>query len=648
MDDFTERLSCAANKTLESIKNSFKNWEGQPQEYLEKRLQEKLLIERLTEGKVTVDGNTATAVYPKGQITSHYERGSFVGIDGVFEGMSEPLKVDYRFDEKGELEYYSNGWLTLEKVVKGAETTYEVDGKAVLTAVVGDKKTTYSYQNGEVVVEGETEDGGFYETRGSKLVHLSSEKPKRVTASKSAHGLNEEWVRRRDYSIAHYHASDGVIFEKGSSTAKKTKVYIKAQDQSVYYSISGEKEGDPLIYFVQGATLECSYDSNAQVKRWSLERDGRRIDFKFCARQDKELEQIYSAMSPYGSYTAEFDGENLVSAINLNGAVETQYYYDGLGRLVSSKDRNGVSSHYEYDDANNIVFAARCCPDAREWRYSYKDGVLEAVNGECIRHDGNGCIIAFGNHSYQWEKGSILTNATCNGVTCDFVYDLLDNVAIKKTKSGTTRYIWEGVTLSAVSFGPHLLAFLRGCFGDEVGFCYNGHIYVYCKNVFRDVVAILRDDGEVVAEYAYGPFGEQILVSDVDGSGLAFLNPFRYRSCFYDQDIGLYYIARRWYSPELRRFLNPASTKDLLELACEAELILNRYAYCGNNPISYFYELRSSRVIMSIIGHSLTGVDFSTMLTLPAVIPSFLPLSIPILFEASEVIGRLVAKAKAE
>ncbi len=105
MDDFTERLSCAANKTLESIKNSFKNWEGQPQEYLEKRLQEKLLIERLTEGKVTVDGNTATAVYPKGQITSHYERGSFVGIDGVFEGMSEPLKVDYRFDEKGELEF---------------------------------------------------------------------------------------------------------------------------------------------------------------------------------------------------------------------------------------------------------------------------------------------------------------------------------------------------------------------------------------------------------------------------------------------------------------------------------------------------------------------------------------------------------------
>ena len=51
---------------------------------------------------------------------------------------------------------------------------------------------------------------------------------------------------------------------------------------------------------------------------------------------------------------------------------------------------------------------------------------------------------------------------------------------------------------------------------------------------------------------------------------------------------------------------------------------------------------------MSIIGHSFAGVDFSTMLTLPAIIPSFLPLSIPILFEASEVIGRLVAKAKAE
>ena len=70
------------------------------------------------------------------------------------------------------------------------------------------------------------------------------------------------------------------------------------------------------------------------------------------------------------------------------------------------------------------------------------------VRGYCdsaYLYDAENYIIAFGNHSYQWEKGSILTNATCNGVTCDFVYDLLDNVAIKKTTSGTTRYIWPSL-----------------------------------------------------------------------------------------------------------------------------------------------------------------------------------------------------------
>ena len=149
------------------------------------------------------------------------------------------------------------------------------------------------------------------------------------------------------------------------------------------------------------------------------------------------------------------------------------------------------------------------------------------------------------------------------------------------------RLVWEGNRLIAESDGSRMLSFFYDCFGSPIGFTYNGGIYAYCKNAFQDVVGIVRDDGLLVAEYSYGDFGEPGRVIDSNGSGIAFLNPFRYRSYYFDQDLGIYYLRSRWYSPELRRFLSPDSPKALLQQASKSELLLNRYSYCANNPIAY-------------------------------------------------------------
>jgi len=64
---------------------------------------------------------------------------------------------------------------------------------------------------------------------------------------------------------------------------------------------------------------------------------------------------------------------------------------------------------------------------------------------------------------------------------------------------------------------------------------------------------------------------------------LAYANPIRYRGCYYDTDIGLYYLNARYYSSELRRFISPDDTSYLDHENANG---LNLYAYCCNDPVN--------------------------------------------------------------
>ena len=64
---------------------------------------------------------------------------------------------------------------------------------------------------------------------------------------------------------------------------------------------------------------------------------------------------------------------------------------------------------------------------------------------------------------------------------------------------------------------------------------------------------------------------------------LAILNPFRYRSYYFDIETGFYYLQSRYYDPQVGRFLSLDSLEYL-----DPETIhgLNLFAYCLNNPVT--------------------------------------------------------------
>ena len=69
-----------------------------------------------------------------------------------------------------------------------------------------------------------------------------------------------------------------------------------------------------------------------------------------------------------------------------------------------------------------------------------------------------------------------------------------------------------------------------------------------------------------------------------DNTHIGILNPFRYRSYYFDHGIGLYFLKTRYYDPEIGRFM---TIDDLSYLDPESINGLNLYAYCGNNPVMY-------------------------------------------------------------
>ena len=83
-------------------------------------------------------------------------------------------------------------------------------------------------------------------------------------------------------------------------------------------------------------------------------------------------------------------------------------------------------------------------------------------------------------------------------------------------------------------------------------------------------------------KFVYDAWGNCTVTLDTNGYGTR--NPIRYRSYYWDNDLGMYYLMTRYYDPKIGRFINADS---LAYLAPETINGLNLYSYCNNNPIMH-------------------------------------------------------------
>ena len=153
-----------------------------------------------------------------------------------------------------------------------------------------------------------------------------------------------------------------------------------------------------------------------------------------------------------------------------------------------------------------------------------------------------------------------------------------------------------------------------------VGVIYNGNTYLYRKDVFGNILAILDSNGGVVARYIYDACGNHSAINAngaiiSDASHIANLNPFRYRGYYFDTETKLYFLKTRYYDPEVGRFI---TIDDISYIDPETINGLNLYAYCGNNPVMNVVPNGTSW--WTDFWNSLAGKIVGTILVVAAVV----------------------------
>jgi len=190
----------------------------------------------------------------------------------------------------------------------------------------------------------------------------------------------------------------------------------------------------------------------------------------------------------------------------------------------------------------------------------------------------------------SWVNGRTLSSYRDNINNRSFYYEYNeDGIRTGKEGSGVeTKYFLEDSNIIYEQRGTDIINYLYDLTGI-IGLKYNGNTYNYVKNLQGDIIGILDSNYNQVVTYKYDSWGKILSIKDsqgneiTDNANIGIINPFRYRSYYYDTETGLYYLNSRYYNPIWGRFLNA----DGIIGANQDILGNNLYAYVSNNPIMF-------------------------------------------------------------
>ena len=285
-----------------------------------------------------------------------------------------------------------------------------------------------------------------------------------------------------------------------------------------------------------------------------------------------------------------------------------QYTYDTRNQLIREDreadrqtityayDKNGNllrKNQYEYQPEATMETLASATPsETKIYRYegNWKDQ-LTSYNGETIAYDAMGNPTVYRGMEMGWKNSSELTEIEKDQTTIRYRYD--------KEGMRNRKYLSDGTTvLYQVQDGQiigeqHLredqekplyeMTFSYDADGTLFSMNCDGKDYYYILNPTGDVIALVDTEWNTVVSYAYDSWGN---VTAIEGDqDLGKKNPLRYRGYYWDEETGLYYLASRYYDPEVGRFIS-ADTIEVLKIQENFD-DLNLYSYCNNNSVNY-------------------------------------------------------------
>ena len=168
-----------------------------------------------------------------------------------------------------------------------------------------------------------------------------------------------------------------------------------------------------------------------------------------------------------------------------------------------------------------------------------------------------------------------------NAVDAQYTYRP-DGLRIAKVVNGNrTTHLWDGANIVAELDNDNNIkdVYIRG-----IGLIKNGQNQWFLFNARGDVVALTDEVGNVVREYRYDAFGNELNPNPDD------TNPWRFTGEYFDRETGTIYLRMRHYNPRIGRFTQSDPFWNIHNMQSSIPAIMqasNLYAYVMNNPIMW-------------------------------------------------------------
>ena len=220
------------------------------------------------------------------------------------------------------------------------------------------------------------------------------------------------------------------------------------------------------------------------------------------------------------------------------------------------------------------------------------------------------------------DENQLITNWVAGSWRSDFAYDGQHRRRIQRDYGWTgiawiltneTRFIYDGKLILeerdannlpriALTRGPDLSGSLQGAggIGGLLGVTENpvvnpAHNY-YHSDGAGNVTCLINTSQLIVAKYLYGAFGNTLSISGAK----ALVNRYRFSSKPVHESSGTYDFMRRWYAPDLQRWLNRDPVAE--------DGGNNLFQFVSNNPSGIIDSIGLGTIVI-------TGADGATTIT---------------------------------
>ncbi len=416
----------------------------------------------------------------------------------------------------------------------------------------------------------------------------------KIISNNDTYKYNYDFARR----LSSYNFNNFKIdYDYDSNNNISKKIYKLNNSNEVDYTYNLEDTITKVTYD-NNNDINYVYDNLGRVIEKNINGNiGSKTTYSYITNGNKTSMIINMVKIGNDTYNYKYDKMYNITSIYKNNNLINKYEYDKHYELI--KEDNYILNktiRYKYDNEGNILSKKECYLDTYNQitnnTYTYNDtnwkDKLTKFNEEEITYDNIGNPLTIGNKTLTWINGRSLNTYSDTNLNISYKYNK-DGIRIEKIVNNIpNKYYVEQNKIIVETRGNNVIYYLRDEKGNLEGIKYNNNLYYYLKNIQNDIIGLLDSNLNKIASYEYDSWGNIISIKDnnnneiTDETNIALINPYRYRSYYYDNETKLYYLNSRYYNPLWGRFIN----EDITVGKIGTNLTHNMFSYALNNPIN--------------------------------------------------------------